>query len=86
MTKFFKPLGLAALGIAVWLACVAEAQAQDKGAPEKAARQKGGKGAFGPKGSKSPEVSANGSVTFRLPLPNLQKVELDGDFKRFAFS
>jgi len=61
----------------------------DKAAPDKAAPMKGGKGAKGPGkgafggggGAKSPQVNADGTVTFRLPLPNLQKVELDGDFK-----
>jgi enterochelin esterase-like enzyme len=84
MTNYFKPVGLAALCAAVLLAYVADAQAQDKGAPEKAAPQKGGKGGkgvFGLKGPKSPEVNADGTVVFRLPLPSLQKVELDGDFK-----
>ncbi len=88
MYKFFRALGLPALCAGVLLACVADTRGQDKGAPEKAAPQKGGKGGkgvFGPKGPKSPEVSTDGTVTFRLPLPNLQKVELDGDFKeRFA--
>jgi len=84
MPSFFKSLGRAVLCAAFVFVCVAEAPAQDKGAPEKAAAQKGakgGKGVFGPKGPKSPEVNADGAVTFRLPLPNLQKVELDGDFK-----
>ncbi|HYV39945.1 MAG TPA: alpha/beta hydrolase-fold protein [Gemmataceae bacterium] len=86
MSKHFKFLGLAALGAAVLLAFIADTQGQDKGAPKKDApdqppQKKGIKGPKGGKGVKSPEVSADGTVTFRLPLPNLQKVELDGDFK-----
>src|SRR5437870_3296366 len=91
MSKFLKSFGLLALGAAVLLACLAEIHGQDKGVPKKDAPDKGaqdkavpqkkGKGAKGGKGAKSPEVNADGTVTFRLPLPNLQKVELDGDFK-----
>jgi len=92
MSKFFKPVRLAALSAAILLACLADTLAQDKGqppdkgTPDKAAQDKGAKAKGGKlggymKGPKSPEVGADGSVTFRLPLPNLQKVELDGDFK-----
>jgi enterochelin esterase family protein len=73
MSKYFRILALAPLFVAALLAFLADTRGQDKGAPQ----QKGGKAAF----AKSPEVSADGAVTFRLPLPNLQKVELDGDFK-----
>jgi enterochelin esterase-like enzyme len=84
VTRFFKLAGLAAICVAFAFACVADGWSQDKNVPEKSAPQKGGKGAkgvFGPKGPRSPEVKADGTVIFRLPLPNLQKVELDGDFK-----
>src|SRR3954469_10164311 len=87
MSKFFKSLAAAALAAAVLLPCLADEQGQDKGEPKKdaldkaAPQKKGGKGAKGGQGVKSPEVNADGTVTFRLPLPNLQKVELDGDFK-----
>jgi hypothetical protein len=84
MIKFVKPPALAALCATVLLTYVADTQGQDKGAPEKATSRKAGKrgkGVFGLKGPKSPEVHVDGTVIFRLPLPNLQKVELDGDFK-----
>src|SRR5579862_7566463 len=85
MSKYVKPLRLAGLCAAFSLFCLANTQGQDqsaqkKDAPDKAPLQKG-KGAKGGKGVKSPEVNADGTVTFRLPLPSLQKVELDGDFK-----
>jgi enterochelin esterase-like enzyme len=80
MSKYFKSLTLPALCVAFLLACFADVKGQDKGAPDKA-QQKGFKGPKGGKGVKSPEVNADGTVTFLLPLPSLQKVELDGDFK-----
>jgi len=92
MNKYVRLLGLTGLCSGLLLACFADVQGQDKGTPEKGAPDKaapdkganpfgkGGKGTFGA-GAKSPEVQADGTVTFRLPLPNLQKVVLDGDFK-----
>ena len=85
MSKYFKPLGLAGAvrRLLIGMSCQhtrpkprrTEKACARQGAPQK------GKGAKGGKGAKSPEVNADGTVTFRLPLPNLQKVELDGDFK-----
>jgi len=99
MNKFLRLLGLTALCTGLMFACMAYSQGQDpagkdkgapdkaapdKGAPDKGAKGKGGKGSFGA-GAKSPEVKADGTVVFRLPLPNLKKVELDGDFKEKGF-
>lgn len=95
MGKCFRPLGLMAVCSAVLFACLADTRGQDAGGkdkgtpPDKGTPGQGGRGAGGGKGgfadaaikTKSPEVQADGTVTFRLPLPNLQKVEVDGDFK-----
>jgi len=91
MTKHFRFFGLTALCAVLLLALFADVQGQDKGAkdksatdkgaPDKVAPDKGAKGKIGKVGADSPEVKDDGTVTFRLPLPNLKKVEIDGDFK-----